>query len=337
MSFSPPGNLDDLSGDAVDAWSNGVVSALLDQTIAALDFDDGPPPFFNPITEPLAGREVAVVWPALSGNLEALTHLSDTERGRRADRDRMLWQDEYCEWSVTRDGQDRITKVTFTSEVKEWWEHVARTDKQLLIGLYREWVDADLDPDLVFEAGEYNPQNPLNTRTDGPIAHLAQRNNNLEAAVALAGTATIVRTLNGQVVTDTQKLMDCASALGDKDRFSDPSIASTINAAAALGNRISLADPPGLYLRGIRTEGMELPASHADLDPADFWVPERGAPGQVVRARFEVPDNEFPISEIVLDGEPITTGGQLAKRVDVSITALVHSAGQSPVSRACGE
>jgi hypothetical protein len=336
VSFSPPGNVDDLTADAVDAWSEEV-SVLLDQAIAAMEFGEGPPPFFNPVTEPLEAKAVPVIWPALSGNLEALTHLSDVERGARADGDRLRWQDEYCEWSVTRDDEERITSVTFTSEVKEWWEHVGRTDKDLLIGLYRTWVDPNVDPNLLFDAGVYNPQNPLNTRTDGPIAHLAQVNNNLEAAVALAATATIVRTLNGQVVTDTQKLMDCAAALGDKDRFSDPSIASTINAAAAVGDRVTLADPPGLYLAGIRTEGMALPDGHEEMNPADFWVPERGGPGHVVRARFEVPGGAFPVSDIVLDGEPITTGGQLAKRVDVSITALVHVADQPPVARPCGD
>ena len=40
--------------------------------------------------------------------------LSDKQRWRRADSDRNL-QDEYCEWSVTRDPITRkITRVTFT-------------------------------------------------------------------------------------------------------------------------------------------------------------------------------------------------------------------------------
>ena len=51
--------------------------------------------------------------------------ISDKQRWRRADADRNL-QDEYCEWSVTRDPvTHKITRVTFTSEGPEYWETLA--------------------------------------------------------------------------------------------------------------------------------------------------------------------------------------------------------------------
>ncbi len=46
-------------------------------------------------------------------------------------------------------------------------------------------------------------------------------------------------------------------------------------------------------------------------------------------AKFEVPDGAFTISDITIDGKPITTGGQLSRRVDVFITVLVHKSIQS--------
>ncbi|HEX5375847.1 MAG TPA: hypothetical protein VFW48_06790, partial [Solirubrobacterales bacterium] len=95
-------------------------------------------------------------------------------------------------------------------------------------------------------------------------------------------------------------------------------------------------DPPGLYLRGIRTSGMRLPSGHGDLKPGDLWKPKRGENGCVVRACFEPPDDSFTLSQVLLDGRPIVTGAQLAERVDVSISALVHPADLGPVSKACG-
>ena len=340
MSFSPPGHVDDLGADAVEAWSKHL-GGLFDRAIRDTRFGDRPPPFYNPLEEELAGDEVSVTWPALSGTLRVLTHLSEEQRWELADTDRVDpadgtgRQDEYCEWSVARDDDGRITRVTFTSEVFEWFEHVGRTDPNLLAAMYGDLVGDTVPADDLFEGNDYNPRNRWNVRTDGPIVHLAQGNNSLEAAIRLAAAAAVVRTSGGKVVTDTQTLMRCA-ALGDEDRFSDPAIATAVNAAAAQGARITLADPPGLYLKGIRTTGMRLPEGHEDLDPADFWVPARGAAGRTVRADFEVPGGAFTISDMTLDGKPIVTGAQLAQRVDVFLTALVHRGDFDPVVKECG-
>ena len=73
--------------------------------------------------------------------------------------------------------------------------------------------------------------------------------------------------------TDQEQLVECGG-LGEKTRSSDPQIAAKVNALAAEGHEITLADPVGLYLTGIMTNGMKTPDG---ADPATFWTPERGA------------------------------------------------------------
>lgn len=42
-------------------------------------------------------------------------------------------QDEYCEWSVTKNDSGKITRVTFTCEGPEYWEYLARTQPETLL------------------------------------------------------------------------------------------------------------------------------------------------------------------------------------------------------------
>ncbi len=343
--ISPPGNVAAPSAE----WSNTVsnlISTRAKEALEAAEPAGQPPPFYNPLEEELEATMEPVTWSALSGTLRALDHLTKEDRWRIADQTRiepldrgpelepLFGQDEYCEWSVERDAAGDIARVTFTSEVREWFDHLAAHDRPMLRQLYKDRTGEDVGDDELLDGDQYNWLNKHNTRTDGPIIHLAQRNNNLDAAIALAAEAAVMRTRDGADVTDAATLMECGG-LGAKDRFSDPSIATTINGAVARGARITLADPPGLYLLPIRTEGMRLPAGNEDLRPSDLWTPELGAAGHVVRARFEAPNQRFPLSEVLLDGRPIETGAQLAERVDVQIRILVHEARQPPMRKPC--
>lgn len=88
--------------------------------------------------------------------------------------------------------------------------------------------------------------------------------------ISIAAQATILRhDANGDPVTDQEQLVECGG-LGEKTRSSDPQIAAKVNALAAEGHEITLADPVGLYLTGIMTNGMKTPDG---ADPATF---ERG-------------------------------------------------------------
>ena len=46
-------------------------------------------------------------------------------------------QDEYCEWSVTRNAAGKITKVMFTSEGPEYWKYLARVQPDTVLEVRR--------------------------------------------------------------------------------------------------------------------------------------------------------------------------------------------------------
>ena len=44
-------------------------------------------------------------------------------------------QDEYCEWSVTRNADGKITKVMFTTEGPEYWTYLAETQPETVLAV----------------------------------------------------------------------------------------------------------------------------------------------------------------------------------------------------------
>lgn len=324
--FAPPGNLTELNDDDAEAWHETVKNMFGRLTG---DF----PQLYDPTIAdtPDDHRRVDIEWVAFPARLLPETS-TDEERWAMADEDRRQ-QDEYCEWSVLRDDDGKITRVTFTSEVREYYNHLAVSDPDQLVALYQELVSPDVTlDDLLLEQGPYSSANDWNFSTDGAIAHLAQENNNLWAAVSLVAEATIPRHDERGPITTKGVLAHCAG-LGDPSRNSDPQIAAKVNGAARAGNEVTLADPVGLYLDGIATTGMKTPD---DADPADFWIVERGTEEHTLRARFEVPDDlDYDVGDITLNGRPINFGAQLADRVTVRITGVVKPGNHRPDSQPC--
>src|SRR6476469_8955227 len=141
------------------------------------------PQFYDPIAKntPADAQRPMIPWAAFPADLRA-TKPSQARRWPLADGDREL-QDEYCEWSVERSG-GRITKVTFTTEVPEYWAHLFHTDPARLVALYQKHVDPrDNLADLRGPGGNYRPENKWNTSRPGRLAHMMQRNNTLGAAI----------------------------------------------------------------------------------------------------------------------------------------------------------
>ena len=323
--FSPPAALPDAHADDWDAR----VRALLRPFAARF------PQFYDPTVEntPAAAKKATIAWTAFPATL-LRTATSQEGRWQRADASpRRAAQDEYCEWSVERNADGKLTSVTFTTELPEYWTHLADTDPDGLLSLYHELVSADVQRADLFDArGKYKPANKWNSSTKGRLAHLIQRNNNLSAAVTLVAEATVLRERNGEPVTNKQDLVDCA-ALGDPFRNSDPQIAAAVNDAAAAGAELTLLDPVGLYIQGLQTTGITAPDG---ARPATFWKIERGDAKRILRARYSVPaDRGYTVGDLKIGGRPLNFGAQLADRVVVKVTALVKPGNHRPRRQAC--
>src|SRR4029077_14840566 len=132
----------------------------------------------------------------------------------------------YCEWFTHREA-GRITRIDFTSEGPEYWEHLG-TDQELCVSLYRKYLNppvsddelandlfwqhdvADTDRDtntgevfrfIRWKKNAYNPYNKWNT-THGAM-HLTHPANTLRAEVNLASDATVLRKSGaGNLVND---------------------------------------------------------------------------------------------------------------------------------------
>jgi hypothetical protein len=252
-------------------------------------------------------------------------------------------QDEYLEWVTRTDPDGTIREILFTCEGPEYWDHIAE-DAQLLVELYRELVgdrtiskddllfprrvrwDNPNDGKVTFEAGQYNPYNRWNML--GAV-HLTQPANTLGAEIALAKQATLLYGNPAPVTADPDLI--CCAEYGGINRMSDPTIGSGVNAQVRLGNRVSLRNPIGLYVKRINTTAFSLPDDSPFLHVADCFEVLRPAPADVtdmvVRARFRVPPglafNGAPlrVGDLKVNGEKVTTGGQVADVITMTLYA----------------
>jgi len=189
------------------------------------------------------------------------------------------WQDEYCEWSVTRDAQGKITRVDFACENPEYWYSLWHISPETAAQVYQDTLNSGLAQgipqitvtveDLQLTDGSGNPvidpatgkpaYNPFNKWNNGPVSirgdkasggamHLTSTPNTLQTEMGLAGAATVQRKSGNN---DPQALI-CCSQYGQPFRHSDPHIGQSVNevvSAVDTGLMVSLADPVGLYIQ----------------------------------------------------------------------------------------
>jgi hypothetical protein len=255
-------------------------------------------------------------------------------------------QDEYCEWRVERDGcSGRICRIVFTAEPPETWMALHggampqlrtsslpprplfqfRGDPRCAARRYSALLGCDVQPgDLIDARGRYDPRNRWNT-THG-IVHLTHTVNTLCAAVALAadGTLGFRHPSSAGPITLPEAL--CASqANGDPNNHSDPTIVGTVQALARGGAWITLADPVGLAMEEVDTNGWDFPGM---ADVRQLLHIARGRPGDILRLVVQAPANSpHLLDRLTIAGEPLLHGGQIAECITMKLTAACTEAG----------
>jgi len=251
-------------------------------------------------------------------------------------------QDEYCEWVVKRNAQNKITGVLFTSEPPEYYDFLfyhSVESRNLLVQLYREisGVSTIALNDLTDSKGEYDWWNRYNNEH---AVHMQQPNNTLGAQVNIVSRSCILRVNKlGAPITDALGLIRCGR-YGDPNRQSDPRIGHAINTFAREDRFITIENPVGLYMTGVDWSGWTTPDQ---TDARTFWTVLRGSqavdPNQsyIVRASYAVPAGKgYTVSDIRIGGEPIDFGGQIAARINVRVAVMVSDPAELPSPRSIG-
>jgi hypothetical protein len=334
--FDPPGDLSDFNDASRKQWSD-FISDVVDGAVAGRTdhTNDAPRAQYYNLTKTETASDVQfqeVNWIAFPRVIK-LSSVSDQQRWKRAENSRDV-QDEYCEWSVTRRADGKITRATFTCEGPEYWDLLAQTQPDTVLELYQEFVDPAVQRDDLFDSsGTYIPRNKWNSTTVNGAMHLIQGANTLGAEIELSAAASIVRVNNGHELTGEQELIDCAE-YGVAQRNSDPHIGGVVNSVARLKADLALSNPVGLYFKDLSTAGWATPDGS---DPQSYWKYVRGSATNPVRAVYEVPSGKgFTVSDITIQGKPITFAAQITDFISIRLTAVACRFGQSTAtSMAC--
>ncbi|MBC9931028.1 hypothetical protein [Chitinophaga qingshengii] len=267
------------------------------------------------------------------------------------------WQDEYCEWAVTRNAVGKITRIDFTCENPEYWNTLWEVDPNKVLTLYQTILDKpqitlqDLSvPGIVNPITNQPIYNPLNKWNTGPVSsastggaiHLTSTPNTIQTEIGLATTSTIQRfnppppppTTNTMWPSSQFNNLICVGQFGQRYRNSDPNIGGTVNNFVTQGFMVTLADPPGLYIQMPNFATYQTPDG---TDASTFWTIKRGSqtltdqsgkplPGNfILHAVFEVPASKgYTVSDIKISNVPINWGSQVAYTFKMQIVASAY-------------
>jgi hypothetical protein len=322
--LDPPAFLGDLTATQKKKWSK-LISDQLDAELA--DSRARGHHFYNPLVTDTAAdvKSAEISWTAFPRQVQ-ISAASDQQRWQEADDSRDV-QDEYCEWSVTRDKKsNKITRVTFTCESPEYWKNLAQESPAKVLELYKKYISASVKKSDLFSGADYEPRNKWNNSTTMGAMHLVQPNNTLFAEINIAVHSTIIRKIKGRLLTTERELIDCGG-FGAPERHSDPHIGGEINALARQQADVTIANPVGLYIRDLDTVGWACPDGS---DPKKYWKIVRGDARHAVRAVYEVPSTKkFKVGDITINGQPIEFGAQIADFITIKVVGQACRFGKS--------
>lgn len=330
--LSPPGHVEDFAGrpELETAWSRYLrgqfrLTAMFLGKLAP----DGKARFTAPV-DPAASSGATtrvVAWNAFPKRLRrrfgpspVAWREADTPQPRAGHTVRI--QDEYVEWFVERDAATgKIRRVTFTSELPEYWEFLAYAWPDFVFRAYQQYVDPHVPREQVFPGGpRYSPLNVWNGARG--LLHMQNEVNTLDALLSLVCAGTVLRALVRTAPHDDPEELLAQSGAGDPCRASDVTLSVQADELATAGYQVTLLDPVGVYLGELNTAGWTKP-NGTPVD--DYWRIVRGTPDYPVRAIYEVPaGEEFLVGDLRIGGRPLEYGAQLAEHLTVRTTLVGH-------------
>jgi hypothetical protein len=338
--FNAPANNSDFSGDITLAnkWSEHMVN-VFDNSIASVTAylakhgGGGPCQLYNPVSHgrpdaDLPANATDIPWNGFpkkhgSPGPGQPPDYAGAEAPIPAETNRD--QDEYLEWFVNRTA-GKITSIHFTCEAYDYFQFLADAAPNKVLELYRTFISTQVQMEDLFPDGPGKPYDFLNKwNTELGAMHLTHPANNLFAEVFLAASATVRRSQHGAEIIKSIPLIRC-SQYGDEGRNSDPAIGAAVNGLARGGRHITLANPVGLYMSGFNGAGLTINGQPAD----GFFKVVRGAFPLALRAVYELPqtlaDRGLTVSDVMISGQPVEFGGQLAERITMHIAGLASVA-----------
>ena len=341
MDYPGPGRTGELTGQLLANWQS-TVSAMFETGRQVAEFEASGQAagswFFNQVVEQIDDIAVAdIAWTAfpkrLSGGANPIVGWREGDRRRSA-------QEEYCEWVVIHDPANPsiVRKVVFTTETPDYYDFLSRSDRGLLLAIYREHVSPEVEFDDLLLGGRYSDFNQWNhpgqNGVDGTIMHMGgNRANTLGAAINLSAQATWPSVDQaGAPITGEQELIACRG-FGDSVRHSDPFIGAQINQLARAGKKISFAGPVGLYIDSIDFSDFEIPDG---IGVPDIFSITRGDEDFMMRVEFEMPPGSgLSLSDVEIGGEPIAFGSQIAEKMRIRVRGIAADVQEQAPSIRC--
>jgi hypothetical protein len=244
---------------------------------------------------------------------------------KQIDSNRLTHQDEYVEWRAeTKSG--KLTRVTFTTEFPEYYEAFAAVGESALVTAIQD-VLPDSQPTTVELFGTlFNPaaaspvaraqafraraaQNPWNNGQKG-ILCLTQQANTLGALFNLLSACGIPKAQG--TPQDTCGLVGGACGLG---RSSDPNVCAVAQQAVRDQAGFTLRDPAGVRIVALKGAWKVQNTTIDVNDPASnqgVWRISRNGRRAVLTV----------VSGLKLDGDTVTTGAQVSRKVSVAADLL---------------
>ncbi|OWK22192.1 hypothetical protein AJ88_15765 [Mesorhizobium amorphae CCBAU 01583] len=114
---------------------------------------------------------------------------------------------------------------------------------------------------------------------------------------------------------------------GGINRSSDPNIGLAVGDQVHAGNRITLADPVGLYISRVDLTGLRGPNGELLGDAAGHVVRGSDDPFEPRILRFEVElpaGSAFTLSDCTFDNRPLRRGGQISRETTIQLYANIY-------------